>query len=345
MSVRLLLLLGAPRSGTTMLERVLSSHSMIHGGPEPHLLTPLAHLGVWANVDKAPYDHIVAALGQKDFVARLPGGEGDYFAACRAYSEALYAKGLEGSGKSICLDKTPEYATVLPFIAKVWPDAKYVVLTRHPVAVFSSFANSFFDGRFDIAESHDPVINRYVPALASFLRQRDVPFVHVRYEDFVEDPARWLEKICEYVGVPFEPGALDYASKAAPEAATTTSGRPLGDPIGVKRHSRPSSESLHKWADELAADPAKLALTRAMVEKVAPEDFATIGYPLDSFWAPLDERLGAPASPNGRPRALDRYALERKAIVHGRALVQKSDKLRGLLNTVRLTCDVLLREY
>src|SRR5688572_18610554 len=148
MAVQLVLLVGAPRSGTTMLEQVLSSHAMVHGGPEPHLLTPLAHLGVWSTVYKAPYDHIVASLGQKDFVRQLPAQEEDYWAACRAYCEVLYGRFLEGTGKTVCLDKTPEYATVLPFIEKVLPDAKYVVLTRHPVAVFTSFANSFFGGDF-----------------------------------------------------------------------------------------------------------------------------------------------------------------------------------------------------
>ena len=75
-------LLGAPRSGTTLLERMLSSHSQVRGGPEPHLLTPLAYLGVWARVDKAPYDHIVAAIGQQAFVKSLPRQELDYWRAC-----------------------------------------------------------------------------------------------------------------------------------------------------------------------------------------------------------------------------------------------------------------------
>ncbi|MDP7640106.1 MAG: sulfotransferase, partial [Candidatus Hydrogenedentes bacterium] len=46
--------MSSPRSGSTLLERILESHSAILGGPEPHLMTPLAHLGVWDNVDKAP---------------------------------------------------------------------------------------------------------------------------------------------------------------------------------------------------------------------------------------------------------------------------------------------------
>ena len=64
----MLFIISSPRSGSTMLERMLESHSMILGGPEPHLLTPLAHLGVWDKVDQAPYDHVLAADAQKLFV-------------------------------------------------------------------------------------------------------------------------------------------------------------------------------------------------------------------------------------------------------------------------------------
>lgn len=336
MSVTMLFLIGAPRSGTTMLERILSAHSMIRGGPEPHLLTPLAHLGVWSQVDKAPYDHIVAALGQKDFVAALPNGEADYWPACRAYCDTLYERYMAGSGKTVCLDKTPEYATVLPFIAKVFPDARYVVLTRHPLAVFSSFANSFFDGDYEIAQAHDPVMERYVPALAAFVRQTAVPFVHVRYEDLVAAPETWMEKIYGHVGVPYEAETVDYSSRSGSVAG-------LGDPLGVGKHSRPSTESLSKWADDMVTDPKKLALVKTLVARLDPADLATLGYPLDTFWAPLEERMAAGASRPPRQK-LSRYLLERKLIVHGREWVRKHPALRKLVSKARLVCDVLLRE-
>ncbi|HQB03123.1 MAG TPA: sulfotransferase, partial [Candidatus Hydrogenedentes bacterium] len=71
---KMIFVIGAPRSGTTMLERIISSHSAVQGGPEPHIITPLAHTGVWDKVDKAPYDHILAAEAQKFFVSQLPEG-------------------------------------------------------------------------------------------------------------------------------------------------------------------------------------------------------------------------------------------------------------------------------
>jgi len=42
MEERMLFVIGSPRSGSTLLQRMLSSHSMIYGRPEPHLITPLA---------------------------------------------------------------------------------------------------------------------------------------------------------------------------------------------------------------------------------------------------------------------------------------------------------------
>lgn len=328
-----LFLIGAPRSGTTMLERMLSAHPAILGGPEPHLLTPLAHLGPWSQVDKAPYDHIVAAIGQKDFIGRLPAGEQDYWAACRAYCDHLYAKALEGSGRTVCLDKTPEYATVLPFLAKVYPDARYVVLTRHPVAVFTSFANSFFDGDFHIAQSHDPLLDRYVPALARFLRQSAVAHLHVRYEDLVAAPADSMARILKHVGLPYDPAVLDYARHAGGVQG-------LGDPLGVGRHQGPSRESLDKWADELVVNPGKLTFVENLVKRLDPHDLETLGYPLGTFWAPLNGR-----GRSARPTRLNRYLVQRKLIVRGRAWVQRSNMMRKALQRVRLMCDVLLREY
>jgi len=337
MSVKMLFVIGAPRSGTTMLERMLASHSMILGGPEPHLLTPLAHLGVWDNVDKAPYDHILAAESQKAFIDALPGKTQDYWDACRAYCDVLYGRYLATSDKEICMDKTPAYTLIAPFIMKVFPDAKYVILTRHPLAVFSSYANSFFDGDYRVAQDHNPLLNRYVPALAQALRQDKVPVIHVRYEDLVKDPEAWMERICAYVGVPFERDAIDYGKKKPGQER-----KGLGDPIGVQQHSRPSTSSLEKWVQELASDPDKLGLMRGIIAKLDPADLETVGYPLEELWKPLEE-AGGRIAPPARPK-LDRYRLQRKMIITLRAHARKGGLFRKLLNKARLTCDVLLRE-
>ncbi len=338
MAAQMLFVISSPRSGSTMLERMLESHSMIKGGPEPHLLTPLAHLGVWDNVDKAPYDHVLAAESQRLFIESLPNKEQDYWDACRAYCDVLYGRFMDGANEKICLDKTPAYGLILPFMMKVFPDAKYVVLTRHPVAIFSSYANSFFDGNYQLAQNYNPLLNRYVPALAEFLRQEEVGHFHLRYEDLVAEPEKWMEKVYDYIGVPFEEDTVDYGEKANDENGR----KGLGDPIGVKKHSRPTLASVNKWAKELAADSTKLEFMQKLIEQLAPEDLETVGSPVDELWKPLEELVGKTIK--AKKTRLSKYRIQRKLIINLRAAAQKQGLFGKMLRKIQLACNVLLRE-
>src|SRR5262245_36415342 len=211
MQDRLIFLICAPRSGTTLLARMLSAHSMIYGRAEPHLITPIAHLGYFGNVQKAPYDQNNVAQAIQEVVADLPHGEADYLDALRAYTDAMYERILAlAPGKRFFLDKTPAYALVLPFLTKLYPKARYVVLTRHPFAVLASYADSFFDGDFDVAINHNPVLQRYVPALARMVREKPVPLVWVKYEELVKEPETHFRRVCEYLDIPFEEKAISY---------------------------------------------------------------------------------------------------------------------------------------
>ncbi len=330
---RLLFVIGSPRSGSTMLARMLGAHSAIFSRPEPHLLTPLAHLGYYDNVERAPYDHLQAQMSVREFVNELPGGEQDYLKACRAYTDYLYAQILEPRGKRFFLDKTPAYALVLPFIARLYPKAKFVVLTRHPLAVFSSFANSFFDGDYQVAQAHNPLLNRYVPAIARFIRGKPAPLIHVRYENIVKQPEQELPRICEFLGIPFEPGMIEYGKHEQ-------QGKGLGDPIGVNKHDRPVTKSVSKWALELSSDPAKLRMMQEIIDSLEEKDLETWGFPKKDLWKALDKVEGG-----ARPakEKLDRYRLERKVLVALRRNIHQN-ALGTVVRRVKFYCDVLLRE-
>lgn len=333
----LIFVIGPPRSGSTLLMRMLSSHSMIYSRAEPHLLTPLAHLGYYDTVDAAPFDHLQAQQSVRELVEDLPGGEADYLDACRAYTDVLYGRVLEarGKGKPLFLDKTPANALVLPFIAKLYPQARYVVLTRHPAAIWSSYANSFFDGDYVAARKFNPILNRYVPAMARFIRDQPVPFVRVGYEDLVRDPETEMRRVFEGIGVPFEAGAINYGEHEH-EA------KGLGDPLGVKQHSRPVTSSVEKWAHELASEPEKLAIVRDMVGSIPDADLETWGFPRATFFAPVEAAAGAGAKRAPKPPFFDRYRLQRKALVMLRRNIQENAFGR-IVKRVRLVCDVLLR--
>jgi len=224
---RLLFVISPPRAGSTLLQQMLGSHSQIYTHPEPHLITPLAYLGYHDTVDKAPYDQINGAEAIRAFVQRLPRGEADYLDALRAYADTMYGRMLAPSGRRYFLDKTPAYATVLPFLTALYPNAKYVVLTRHPLAVMSSYANSFFVGDWRAAQDFNPVLERYVPAMAELLRQKRVPLLQVGYESLVQQPEAELARIFAFLELENEPEAVNYGKRFEAKAG-------MGDPIGVK---------------------------------------------------------------------------------------------------------------
>ena len=334
MKDNMLFVIGSPRSGSTLLQRMLSSHPEIFSCPEPHLLTPLAHLGYYATVDKAPYDHLRAVDAIRGFVTELPNQEQDYIAACRAYTDTLYSRRLEGSGKRIFLDKTPAYALVLPFIARLYPQARYVVLTRHPIAILASYARSFFENDYEAAHDFNPILERYVPAMARFLRERPVPLVHVRYKDLVTNPEDEMRRVFEFIGVPFEASAIEYGQHKHDDQG-------LGDPTGVKQHARPVTSSIDKWAGELAADPKKEALVRAIIDGLDPDDIAIWGYDKATLFEPLEKGDFADRKPAHRPR-LSKHQLERWLLLKLRKNIHHN-RFGRLVAQVRFACDVLLR--
>jgi hypothetical protein len=330
---RLLFVISPPRAGSTLLQQMLGSHSEVFTHPEPHMITPLAYLGYHGTVDKAPFDHINGAEAIRAYVDRLPRGEEDYLDALRAYTDTMYGRMLARSGRRYFLDKTPAYATVLPFLSKLYPQAKYVVLTRHPLAVMSSYANSFFLGNWREAQAFNPVVERYLPAMASFLRKAEVPILQVGYEALVQTPEAELERVFAFLGLPHQPEAVNYGKRFEAEAG-------MGDPIGVKKHDRPTTASLDKWVPELLGDPDKLALAREITARLSDADLETWGYPRAGLFAPL---AGASAAKLPKPPLFNRYVFQRRVMLALKKDIDKRPHGR-VVKRLKYYCDVLLRE-
>jgi hypothetical protein len=320
-----------------MLMRMLNVHSEIYTRPEPHLLTPLAHLGFYDYVEKAPYDQFQAAQAVKAFVDDLPGREKDYIEGLRAYTDIMYGRMLEPSGKQYFLDKTPAYALILPFISHIYPRAKYVVLTRHPFAIFSSFAKSFFDNDWEAAHEFNPILERYIPAIASFIRKEEVPFYHIRYEDLVADPEAKIKAMCETINLPYQPEMINYGEKKV-------EGKGLGDPIGVSQDKRPNTKSVNKWANEVANNEKRIQLLQGMLKNIDDDDLAVWGYTRESLWEPLqDVDTQTAIAVQQQAKKWDRYHLERRMLLRMRRGIH-GNIFGRTLEKVRFFCDVMLRE-
>ena len=336
MQDRLLFVISPPRAGSTLLQRMLGSHAEIFTHPEPHLITPLAYLGYHDLVDAAPYDHINAAEAMRSFVERLPRGEQDYLDALRAYADTLYGRMLEPSGRRYFLDKTPAYGLVLPFLSKLYPDAHYIVLTRHPLAVMSSYANSFFNGDWHGAHAFNPIVERYVPALARFLESPPTHVLQVQYETLVARPADELARMFAFLGVDNDPNAVNYGANFQSGEGVT---KGMGDPVTVHTQDRPVSSSIDKWVAELQQDERKRALADHIVGALHDDDVRRWGFERAELLSPVGEAAGRSYK---KPKT-NNYILQRRIML---ALKKDIDKRPHgkLVRRIRYYCNVLLRE-
>ncbi len=338
---RLVFLIGPPRSGSTLLARMLGAHSAVCAPEEPHLITPLAHLGYFASVESAPYDPVITRQAARALVAGLPGGEHAYLDALRAYTDAIY-RGLlaGGSGRAtLLLDKTPAYALSLEFLARLYPGARYVVLTRHPLAVWSSYVDSFFDGDDRVAHAHNPLLERYVPAIARFLREAPVALHRVRYEELVRDPEGHARALADFLGLDFEPGMVDYGSVAdAQRESTRGLGRPDDGRAGDPRDDA-EPRQMGGGRDRPAGAGRAVPGDRGAAARSRPRDLGLSASRRSRPSSPASTCGGKPAP---RP-ALTRYTLERKILVALRRRIRPGTRLGGLVRKLREICDVLLR--
>ena len=194
-----------------------------------------------------------------------------------------------------------------------------------------------FEGSYEEAYAFNPIVHRYVPAIAKVLREQTVPHVRVRYEDVVADPSRELERINEHLELPHEEEAIDYGSHRHEKGS-------FGDPK-VEQNTRPVTKSMERWAGEVAADPSKLEMTQRIISELDPEDLAAWGYPVDEIFEPLERAGTAPAPRDDKSLRwqLNPYRLQRKVLLTLKKDIHTSHVGKAV-RKVRYYCDVLLRE-
>ena len=328
-SSRLIFLLSAPRSGSTLLMRILNATEQISARSEPHLIPPLAHLGYWNCVDLAPYDQLQAQMAIREYISSLSQGEELYYQACRAYSDTLYSSMIGQGVAQYFLDKTPANSLVFPFLKRLYPKAKFIILTRHPAAIFASYVESFFDGDIDAAHAFNPILARYIPALAEGLKHPPAHLLHVSYESLVCNPKEELQKISAFLRIPLQEEALQY-NRASVEKG-------LGDPIGVAQNDRPVTSSLDRWVDFFHAQPKARHILEQQLKHISDEELSWFGTSFGSLWEAMGEKTTSSSK-----RKTSRFLLERKILIALRKNIHARPH-GAWVESIRRLCDVLLR--
>ncbi len=266
--MRPLFLLSLPRSGSTLVQRVLAHHPEIDTASETWLLVPLLAASSRARFPAQGAWGRTAADALVDFSPHLPAGMGSYREAVHDFGMRLYSEAAR-EGAAYYLDKTPPYALFVPELIDAFPEAKLVALWRNPLAVVASVVETFCDGRWEP--------NRYslslfdaLAALAEATESHPDRVWSVRFEDLVSGSLETWRGLMDFLGLDFDPASLSRFNQVRLDGQ-------LGDASGVARYQALSVEPLAKWT-RIVHTPVRKAWCRRYLEWIGPHRLSVMGY-------------------------------------------------------------------
>jgi hypothetical protein len=194
-------IVGLPRSGSTLIEQILASHSQVEGTQE---LSDIQRIvleiqGRQSDGDDPRYPGVLAGLAPEDF-RRL--GE-RYMADTRAYRR----------DRPFFIDKMPNNFRHIGLIHLMMPNARIIDARREPMACcFSNLKQLFASGQDFTYSTED--IARYYRAYLELMRHWDTVLpgrvLRVWYEDVVEDLEGSVRRVLDFCGLEFEAACLDF---------------------------------------------------------------------------------------------------------------------------------------
>ena len=270
----LIFIISLPRSGSTLLQRVLSGHAEVGASSEPWIMLHQAYarrsVGIFAE-----YDQDWAALGINEFVSHYTDGDEAYDDAVRAYAQSLYGNAKRKAGVTRFIDKTPRYVLILDDLRRWFPRARFVFLLRNPLSVLSSVVNTQIQHDLSTLERFSNELLIGPGAMLDAIAAMGDDAIVVRYEDFVVNPENELERVCRRINLEYDPDMLDYSKN--PEIKGM-----MKDRTGVQQHDRPVGERQHGWK-KMLGDAQQLEFARGYLATLGADLVDRLGYDFDDL--------------------------------------------------------------
>ena len=188
-------ILGMPRSGTTLLEQVLSSHSNIHGAGELNYLPKI--------IDKIKLDKL------QNFVSFTKTIRLEY-----------YEKVSKLTNKKFVIDKLPMNFRWIGFISKAFPEAKIIHIQRNPMAIcWSNYRINFPDPGMDFSLSQKNTAKYYIlydDLIKFWSKKLKEKIIHISYESFVNDFEKETFSLFKKLGIKWEENVKNFSKNIRP---------------------------------------------------------------------------------------------------------------------------------
>ncbi|HEX4153749.1 MAG TPA: sulfotransferase [Steroidobacteraceae bacterium] len=198
-------IVGLPRSGSTLVEQILASHSSVEGTFElPNVLTLVREFD-HANVARDAYPENLREVPAAHFA-----GLG------RRYIEETAPI---RTGRARFIDKMPNNFSHVGLIHAILPKATIIDVRRHPMdSCFSTFKQYFAEGQSFSYDLED--LGRYYRCYLRLMDHWDEVLpgkvLHLAYEELVHDPETYIRRLLKHCGLDFEPACLAFHETKRP---------------------------------------------------------------------------------------------------------------------------------
>lgn len=221
-------IVGAERSGTTLLQSMLNCHPRLAIPPESHFVVPFADRREWYEHGGFDPERFLSdlcndkwfprwGLDVEEVAARL--GSADSLEGAIRIVFATYAASRD---KPLYGDKTPAYVGFLPLVSRMFPEARVVHIIRDGRDAALSLAEMPFG-----PGSPEEALRKWSDSVRSARlagrRLGCARYFEIRYERLVAQPERALREVCRFLNLDYSPTMLDYHLEPAhnrPERGT-----------------------------------------------------------------------------------------------------------------------------
>jgi len=255
---------GFPRSGTTMLETALASHSRIIDGDEVMGIADVTHTLPRLARSSLPYPHCLMSTTLGDSATLLTMCRDLYWRNLQAklgfnFGPADYPAGAIGQNwAAYVTDKMPLNETHLPLICLLFPRAPFIYCRRHPLDILVSTLSYHLPNGGHYAESIETTAEHLAGADALLQHYKaTLPldrFREIKYENLVNDFAGELESLLELCGLELEPACLEFHKN--PRHSRTISYAQIHKPlytssVGRFKNFRPFLGPVMQWIEPI----------------------------------------------------------------------------------------------
>jgi tetratricopeptide (TPR) repeat protein len=199
-------IVGFPRSGTTLVEQMLTVHPKISAGDELPYINDITQIMPRLLASPLIYPEALAELwmgDQRDGLDELR----DYYLNRSAKS------GIFREGADWFTDKMPLNETHLGLIALLFPQSPIIHVVRHPLDILLSVYSNHLTHGFCCAAQMETIARHYA-LIADLIEhyKQNVPmrYLAVRYEDIVENQEQNVRKILDFIGLDFDSRCLSF---------------------------------------------------------------------------------------------------------------------------------------